>query len=297
MKIKKVMTRKQFYGLVLIFPALFLVCILLFLPTINTIINSFTDCSFIKGESSQFVGFSNYLHILKDDEFISSLRNTFLFSFTTVFFELILGILLALVINQSFAARGVLRTIILFPWILPTALNAITWRWLYNTDFGFFNSLLYSLGIVSQNINWLGRIPLSMISMMVVAIWKTSSFMALIILTGLQTIPKDIYDAARIDGANSIQYFQRIILPLIVPSIVVALLFRSMDAFRAFELPFSLTHGGPAGSTQTLSLFGYRQFFQFLKFGSGSAVSVIQFILFFIIALLYLTIFFRRSER
>lgn len=290
------MRRKQFYSLVLIFPALFLVCIILLLPTINTIINSFMDCSFIKGESSQFVGFSNYLHILKDDEFISSLRNTFIFS-STVFFELILGILLALFINQSFAARGVLRTIILFPWVLPTALNAIVWRWLYNTDFGFFNSLLRSLGIISQNINWLGGIPLAMISMMMVAIWKTSSFMALIILTGLQTIPKSIYEAARIDGANPIQCFFRITLPFIVPSIMVALLFRSMDAFRAFELPFVLTQGGPAGSTQTLSVFGYMQFFQFLKFDTGSAVSVIQFIIIFIIGLIYLKIFFRRSIR
>lgn len=290
------MIRKQFYSLALIFPALLIVCIILLFPTINTIINSFTDCAFIKGGTNQFVGFSNYLHVLKDQEFISSLRNTFIFS-STVFFELILGILLALVINQSFALRGVMRTIILFPWVLPTALNAIVWRWLYNTDFGFFNSLLRSLGIISENINWLGRIPLAMISMMMVAIWKTSSFMALILLTGLQTIPKDIYEAARIDGANSIRCFLRITLPFLVPSITVALLFRSMDALRAFELPFVLTQGGPAGSTQTISGFGYMQFFQFSKFNTGSAVSVIQFIIILIIGLIYLKIFFRKGER
>lgn len=290
------MRRKQFYGLLLIFPALFFVFIILLLPTIITIINSFTDCSFIRGESNQFVGFSNYLNILKDDEFTSSLRNTFIFS-STVFFELIVGILLALIINQSFAARGVLRTIILFPWVLPAALNAIVWRWLYNADFGFFNILLRSLGIISQNINWLGKIPLAMISMMMVTIWKTSSFMALIIVTGLQAIPKSLYDAARIDGANPIQCFFRITLPFLVPSIGVAVLFRFMDAFRVFDLPFVLTQGGPAGSTQTLSLFGYMQFFQFLKFDAGSAVSVLQFILIFIIGLIFFKLFFRRSER
>lgn len=286
---------KYFQGIALILPAFLFVFFILFLPTVNTVIMSFTNYSFIKGESTQFIGFSNYFYILKDDEFLSSLGNTFLFAFVTVFFELIVGILLALIINRSFALRGALRTVILFPWILPTALNAVVWRWLYNTDFGFFNNLLFSLNIISQKINWLGAIPLSMISMMLVAIWKTSSFMALIILTGLQTIPESLYEAARIDGANSIQCFRKITLPLLVPSILVALLFRSMDAFRAFELPFALTQGGPAGSTQTLSLFGYRQFFQFLKFDTGATVSVIQFILIFIFGLIYLNIF--RVER
>ncbi|MCF7944996.1 MAG: sugar ABC transporter permease, partial [Spirochaetia bacterium] len=177
------------------------------------------------------------------------------------------------------------------PWALPTALNAIVWRWLYNTDFGFFNNILYGFGFTAEKINWLGEIPLAMVSMMIVAIWKTSSFMALILLTGLQTIPSELYEAADIDGASSFYRFRSITLPLLVPSILLSLLFRSMDAFRAFELPFSLTQGGPAGSTQTLSLFGYRQFFQFLKFDQGAAVSVIQFIFIFVLGLIYLKSF------
>jgi multiple sugar transport system permease protein len=124
-----------------------------------------------------------------------------------------------------------------------------------------------------------------------VAIWKTSSFMALILLTGLQTIPDTLYEAADIDGAGFWYKLRRITLPLLTPSILLALLFRSMDAFRAFELPFALTQGGPAGSTQTLSLFGYRQFFQFLKFDTGAAVSVVQFILIMVLGALYLRIF------
>ncbi len=281
--------------MVLVLPAFLLVLVILFLPTANTIIMSFTDFSFIRGSSSRFIGFANYANVFDNDEFRSSLWNTLWFTSLTVTLELLFGILLALIINRSFAFRGLMRTTILFPWMLPTALNAIVWRWLYNADFGFFNNLLKSLGIVGEGINWLGRIPLAMYSMMGVAVWKTSSFMALILLTGLQTIPGELYQAARIDGAGFFQIFRKITLPLLIPSILVALLFRSMDAFRAFELPFALTDGGPSGSTQTLSLFGYRQFFQFLKFDAGATVSVIQFVFIFLLGLVYLKLF--RLER
>jgi multiple sugar transport system permease protein len=279
----------------MVLPAFLLVVVILFVPTVNTIVMSFTNFSFLKGSSSQFMGLRNYGRVFANEEFLSSLGNTFWFTLVTVFLELAFGIALALIINRSFAFRGIMRTTILFPWMLPTALNAIAWRWLFNTDFGFFNSLLVGLHLSEAGINWLGRIPLAMQSMMAVAIWKTSSFMALILLTGLQTIPPELYQAATIDGAGPLHTFRKITLPLLVPSILVALLFRSMDAFRAFELPFALTDGGPAGSTQTLSLYGYRQFFQFLKFDTGSTVSVIQFVFIFILGAIYLRIF--RLER
>lgn len=287
--------RKDIYGLLLALPAFLLVMVILFLPTINTLAMSLADFSFLKGSASRFMGLRNYARAFGSAEFLSSLGNTFQFALVTVFFEIVFGMMLALIINRGFAFRGVMRTTILFPWMLPTALNAVVWRWLYNTDFGFFNNLLRSLHLVKTGVNWLGGIPLAMISMMIVAVWKTSSFMALILLTGLQTIPAELYQAARVDGAGPLSIFRRITLPLLAPSILVALLFRSMDAFRAFELPFALTDGGPAGTTQTLSLFGYRQFFQFLKFDAGSAVSVIQFAIIFILGLIYLGFF--RMER
>ncbi|MBA7642601.1 Diacetylchitobiose uptake system permease protein NgcF [subsurface metagenome] len=201
---------KNLYGPALVLPAFLLVFVILFLPTVNTIIMSLTDFSFLKGSSSQFIGFSNYASVFRNEEFLASLGNTFLFTSVTVSLELFFGILLALVINRSFAFRDIMRTTILFPWMLPTALNAIVWRWLYNTDFGFFNNLLKSLGLVKEGINWLGKIPLTMYSMMGVAIWKTSSFMALILLMGLQTIPTELYQAARIDGAGPFQSFRKI---------------------------------------------------------------------------------------
>jgi len=237
-----------------------------------------------------FVGIENYKSIFNNEEFIDSFFNTLQFAGVSVFFELILGLILALILNKALAFRGVIRTAILFPWVLPTALNAITWRWLFNTDFGFFNNFLKTFGLLSKNINWLGEVELAMNSMIAVAVWKTSSFIALILLTGLQSISDELYEAASIDGATSLQRLKSITLPLLLPSILLALLFRSMDALRSFELPFALTQGGPGGATQTLSLFGYRQFFQFLKFDHGAAVSVIQFLFILILGLLYIKV-------
>lgn len=284
-------SRSSLQGMLLVLPVFIVVFVILFLPTVNTIYMSFTDYSLTGSGSNSWIGLENYKDIFQSGEFIQSLKNTLVFTGVTVFLELAFGMLLALLLNKLIVMKNILRTTILFPWALPTALNAIVWRWLFNTDFGFFNNLLYGLGITSEKINWLGDIPLAMESMMIVAIWKTSSFMALILLTGLQTIPDELYEAASIDGAGTFFRFRTITLPLIVPSILLSLLFRSMDAFRAFELPFALTQGGPAGSTQTLSLFGYRQFFQFLKFDTGAAVSVVQFIFIFIIGLIYLRSF------
>jgi multiple sugar transport system permease protein len=283
--------REPLFGLLLVAPVFLIVVGILFLPTLYTIGLSLSNFSFLKGAARGFVGLTNYLTLLANREFRFSLVNTVFFTAVTVTLELALGLLLALILHRSFPLKGLLRTTILFPWALPTALNAIVWRWLFNPDFGLFNGILLSLGFTSAKIDWLGGIPSSMYSMMSVAIWKTSSFMALILLTGLQTIQPDLYEAADIDGAGFWYKLRKITLPLLVPSILLALLFRSMDAFRAFELPFALTDGGPAGSTQTLSLFGYRQFFQFLKFDTGSAVSVVQFVLLLILGLLYVRLF------
>jgi multiple sugar transport system permease protein len=282
------------FGILLVAPVFLIVVAILFVPTVYTIALSLSRFSFLAGAARGFAGLANYATVFSSSEFVGSLENTVLFAGITVSLELFLGLVLALVVNRAFRRLGVLRTTILFPWALPTALNAIVWRWLFNSDFGLFNSLLATLGIGPTRVNWLGEIPLAMASMMTVAIWKSSSFMALILLTGLQTIPGELYEAAEMDGAGRAARLARITLPLLVPSILLALLFRSMDALRAFELPFALTDGGPAGSTQTLSLFGYRQFFQFLKFDTGSAVSVVQFLLIMVLGAFYLRVF--RSE-
>ncbi len=280
----------------LVVPALAAVMLVLLFPTLNAVRMSLTDFSLTRPGPFAFVGLRNYRGAFGIGEFRRALQNTIVFTAVGVTFQAALGLLLALLLNRAMKMRGTLRATILFPWALPTALNAIIWRWMYSADFGVFNFLLMRFGIIDQRINWLGSPDMAMGSMIFVAVWKTSSFMALIILTGLQTIPDDLYEAAVIDGASAWQKFVRITLPFIAPAIILAMLLRSMDAFRAFELPFALTEGGPAGATQTISLYGYRQLFQFLNFDRGSAVAVMQFLMLLLLGIVYVHLL-RRRER
>lgn len=288
--------RRSMEAILLVMPALAAVMLVLLLPTLNSLRMSLTNFSLSRPGPFDFVGLQNYRAALRIGEFQRSIRNTFVFTAVGVMFQVSLGLVLALLLNRALKLRGLLRATILFPWALPTALNAIVWRWMYNADLGVFNFLLLQSGLVQQRINWLGASNLAMGSMIFVAVWKTSSFMALIILTGLQTIPDDLYEAAIIDGASPWQRFRRITFPFVAPAIVLSMLLRSMDAFRAFELPFTLTEGGPAGTTQTISLYGYRQLFQFLNFDRGSAVAVLQFLMLLVLGIVYIVILRKREK-
>lgn len=288
--------RRRLQAILLVLPALAAVLVVLLFPTLNSIRMSLTDISLTDVEPPSFVGLRNYYWASQSDEFVRSIGITFTFTAVGVFFQGLFGLLLALVLNKAFKMRGLLRATILFPWALPTALNAIIWRWMYNPDFGVFNFLLLRSGLIDSRINWLASSDTAMASMIFVAVWKTSSFMALIILTGLQTVPGELYEASKIDGATKWQQFRRVTMPLIAPSFILALLLRSMDAFRAFELPFALTEGGPAGATQTMALYGYRQLFEFLNFDRGSTVAVVQFLMLLILGLIYIWQL-RRRER
>lgn len=159
---------------------------------------------------------------------------------------------------------------------------------MFNTEFGVINYGLISAGLIENKLNWLGKEPLAMIAMMSVSTWKTSSFMALLLLAGLQTIPKDLYESAKIDGASDFKSFWFITLPLLTPAIIVSLLLRTMDALRVFELPFNLTDGGPLNTTETISLYSYRVLFEFVEFNYGSSMVIIQFILIMIMSLIYI---------
>ena len=280
-------------GWLLVIPALFVVMFVLVYPVVQTIFLSMTETGFT-GEST-WVGFKNFRRALMTPRFWGAVNNTLLFTVVTVPIELVLGLGLAVLLNKAFYGRGIVRLALLFPWALPTALNALMWRWMYNSDFGVFNALLRQSGIIEQPINWLGKIPMAMIAMMIVAIWKTSSFMALILLAGLQAIPDELYEAGIVDGASGWSSFWNITLPLLRPTVMVALLLRSMDALRTFELPFNLTDGGPVTSTESLSLYAYKNLFQYVDFNFGSSVVVFQFLIILAFSLLYIS-FIRGGE-
>jgi len=185
----------------------------------------------------------------------------------------------ALVLNQSFRGRGIVRTISLLPWALPTALMGLAWAWIFNDQYGIVNDILLRLGILKTGISWLGDPTLAMMAVIIADVWKTTPFIALLLLAGLQSISSDLYEAHSIDGASAWQSFWKITVPLLMPQIVIALLFRFAQAFGIFDLIQVMTGGGPAGATETVSIYIYGTVMRYLDFGYGAALVVVTFLL------------------
>ncbi len=221
---------------------------------------------------SRFVGIDNYLFLFRDDRFWNALKNTAYFTFATVSLETLIGLGIAMLLSRKFKGRGIIRAVVLIPWAIPTVVSARMWEWIYNTDFGILN---YILGV---KINWLGSPFWAMNAAIFMDVWKTTPFVAILLMAGLQVIPRDLYQAARVDGAGAWQIFKKITLPLLKPVILVVLIFRTLDAFRVFDAIYVLTGGGPANTTETLSIYAYKVLFQTLQFGYGSTLSVVVFL-------------------
>lgn len=220
---------------------------------------------------SEFVGLGNYIFLMNDARFWNALKNTAYFTTLSVSMELMLGLLIAVLLNRPFRFRGWIRAVVLIPWAIPTVVSARMWEWIYNTDFGILNYL------IGSKINWLGSPFWAMNAAVFMDVWKTTPFVAILLMAGLQVIPKDLYHAARVDGAGGWAIFRRISLPLLKPVILVVLIFRTLDAFRVFDAVYVLTGGGPANTTETLSIYAYKVLFQTLQFGYGSTLSVVVF--------------------
>jgi multiple sugar transport system permease protein len=231
---------------------------------------------------SEFTGLGNYRFLLTDDRFWNALGNTVYFTAASVSLELLLGIGVALLLNRTFRFRGVVTALVLVPWAIPTVVSARMWEWMYNTDLGILNHLL------GMQINWLGSPFWAMNAAVVMDVWKTTPFVAILLLSGLKLIPGEVIQAARIDGAGGWSLFRRITLPLLMPVILVVLIFRTMDAFRVFDAVYVLTGGGPANTTETLSIYAYKVLFQTLQFGYGSTLAIVVFLCMGAMSLLYL---------
>ncbi|MDE3837831.1 ABC transporter permease [Bacillus methanolicus] len=240
--------------------------------------------------SSNFIGLKGYKQALTDARLGKALWNTTVFTFISVFLELVLGLALALIMNKAIKGQGWIRTTSLIPWAIPTAVAALMWSYLYDGSSGIIANIFEKIGLVENSRELLMSETGAMVSAILADVWKTTPYMALLLLAGLQNISRSTYEAAEIDGANAVQKFFRITLPLLKPSILVALLFRTLDAFRVFDLIYVLTGGGPGGATETLSIYGYKTMFAQTNFGYGSVIVMIMFVSVAIIAAIYVKI-------
>ncbi|KGP74211.1 carbohydrate ABC transporter permease [Pontibacillus yanchengensis] len=239
---------------------------------------------------SNFIGFQGYIKAFNDDRVHTAFINTFVFTIVSVAFELVLGLGMALIMNKGMRGQGFIRTASLIPWALPTAVGALMWSYLYDGGYGIVAKIFADIGLIAEANDLMQTATGAMSAAILADIWKTTPYMAILLLAGLQTIPKSLYEAGSIDGASKFQQFFRITLPLLKPSILVALLFRTLDAFRVFDLIYVLTNGGPGGSTETLSIYSYKAMFGQTNFGYGSVIVMIMFVCVAIIAIIFVRV-------
>jgi len=257
-------------------------------PLLRTIWLGFTDANTLKLDQAKWIGFDNFLirqdghwyGVLADPVWWRSVKNTLYFTVLTVSLETILGFGIALVLHRAFPGRGLVRAAILIPWAIPTVVSAKMWSWMLNDQFGIINHMLMGLGIIDSPKAWTADPSLLMTSVVMVDVWKTTPFMALLILAALQMLPKECYEAAQLDGIHPVKVFWRVTLPLVRPALMVAVIFRAIDALRVFDVIYVLT--GANEQSMTMSIYARQQLFEFNQAGYGSAVSTL---LFFIVAL------------
>jgi multiple sugar transport system permease protein len=260
--------------LLLLLPAALLLALVVAVPILRVLQLSLHRVELEGGIALRWAGFEPFARLWQDGRWWGALRNTAVFTGTSVALELVLGVAIALLLHARFRGRGLVRAVVMVPWALPTAVMALAWAWIFNDAFGVLNDLLGRLGLVRDPIAWLGGPGTAMVALVVADVWKTTPFVALIVLAGLQGIPEQVLEATRVDGLSAVQRFRRVVLPLLAPSLFVAVAFRAVQAYGAFDLPYVMTGGGPGGATETVSLYAYRNYFRYLDFGYGSAVAV-----------------------
>ena len=290
--------REQRQAWVLLAPMLLVMLLLTAWPLLRTIWLSFTDAALIgSGETPAWIGLENYLYALSDPDFQASVWRTLYFTLVSVTFEGVIGVLVALLLNQKFVGRNVLRVLVILPWALPTIVNAMMWRLNFNPDYGSINALLSQLGIIDGYRSWLGSPDAALNAVMFADIWKNYPLVTLLVLAALQSIPEDLFEAARLDGASAWRRFRAITFPAIVAPLGVALVLRTIDAFKIFDIIYVMTRGGPVDSTKTLSFFVYQESFSYLRAGSGAAYAILMTLMCALLITLYLLMLWHQRRR
>lgn len=257
-------------------------------PLAKTIAYGFTDASLIDPASARFVGFDNFAYLLLDANWWTAVWNTVVFAAVSVSLETVLGLAIALALNAQFRGRGGLRAAILIPWAIPTVVSAQMWSWMFNDVFGVINHVLLALGLIAEPVAWLASPDTALLSIILVDVWKTTPFMALLLLAGLQMLPKECFESARVDGVHPLKVFFRITLPLLKPTLMVAIIFRLLDALRMFDLVYVMS--GNSRDTMSMSVYARQQLIDFGDLGFGSAAATMIFAIIALFTVVYLTV-------
>ena len=277
-------------------PSLLLIGAMLLYPAVRTFALSFYRMDLATSFHPDFAGLSNFARLVLDSRFHASLRMTTLFTATTVCIEFAAGLALALCVDEWMRGRNVVRTILLVPWTLPTAVIAVLWAWMFNDQYGILNALLLRTGILQSPVSWLGDPTAAFWALVIADVWKTTPFVFLILLAGLQGIPHDLYEAIEIDGGGAWVKFRRITWPFLARFVFVALVFRIIQAFSVFDLVYVMTGGGPGGTTETLSMYAYQTMMRYLDFGYASALSTATVVILALTAAVLYWLLLRRHE-
>lgn len=279
---------RRIMGYLFLLPAMLLFLIFIAYPVFNTIRTSFYSVRIqTLASGGKFVGLSNYIKLFNDDTMWKTLTFTVEFTVIAVVLETVLGMACALLMNRKFRGDGFVKAAILVPWCIPTVVSGMMWAYMFAESYGIVNQSLLNIGAISSAINWMTNSVAAFWAIVIADVWKTTPYMGLLLLSGLKTVPEDLYEAAAIDGAGKIRRFFRITLPIIKPVIIVAIMFRTISSFRIYDLIKVMTGGGPNKTTMSLTMYTMQQYFSFGDLGYGAALAVLTFIISLVIAFIF----------
>ncbi len=277
------------FYLALLTPLLLLMCGLYVYPVARTVYTSFTSLNFLGTTPTEWVGLANYRAYLGSPDGIATLRHTFVFTALATVIETTLGFLLALLLNRLVIGRGLVRTLLLLPLMFAPVVAGYEWRWIFDDQLGIANYVLQRLGIIDAPVAWLTSPGVALWTIIVADVWYSTPFIMVILIGGLQALPVEPYEAARVDGAGPLATLWHVTLPLLRPVLLAAVLIRAVDAFQIFDLPFIMTYGGPGGATETVNTFTYKTAFHDFQMGDAAAVSIVA-----LVAMLFIGAFLAR---
>jgi len=288
MKISQYTKNETRFAWLLILPAFVFIGIIIFYPMVLSFYDSLYQIDLTrKSQGTPFVGFGNYANILKSSSFWQSVGRTAYFTVVSIVIEMVAGFFIALLLNEKFWGRGILRSLLLLPWALPITVDAIMWKWIFNANYGAFNAFLQQIGLIDKYQAWMTKPWSAMHCVIAADVWKVTPLVALLLLAGLQTIPKQLYEAALVDGSGWWRSLFQITIPLLMPTFTVVLVLRTLDAFRVFDIVYIMTQGGPANATKVISFLTYQEAFKFLNFGRGASLAYIITMIVALLAYLY----------